>query len=88
MATEYLQDLAVTRRFPKPTKIYENLNLYGANIVSTSGDLWKKYRKLSNSSFSEVSQPIVSSLIQYRMTVLEKQRASVGRDSAYRGRSD
>lgn len=79
----------MTRRFPKPTKIYENLNLYGANIISTSGDLWKKYRKLSNSSFSEVSQPIsVSSLVQCRMAVLEKQRASVGRDSAYRGRSD
>lgn len=45
----------MTRRFPKPVKIYEAINLYGHNIVSAEGDLWKKYRKISGPSFSEVS---------------------------------
>lgn len=56
---EAIKDLATTRRFPKPVKIYEAINLYGHNIVSTEGDLWKKYRKISGPSFSEKNNKLV-----------------------------
>lgn len=48
------QDIATTRRFPKPTHLYGAVDVFGPNIVSSDGDLWKKYRKISGPSFSEV----------------------------------
>ncbi|KXN85347.1 Cytochrome P450 3A24, partial [Leucoagaricus sp. SymC.cos] len=56
---EAIKDLATTRRFPKPVHIYDSINLYGQNIVSTDGDLWKKYRKISGPSFSEKNNRLV-----------------------------
>ena len=50
---QWSQDFS--RHFPKPLEIYESTNIYGKHIVSTDGELWKKYRKISNPAFSEVS---------------------------------
>jgi cytochrome P450 len=41
-------------RFPKPVELYETLTMFGANIVATEGEEWKKYRKIAAPAFSEV----------------------------------
>ena len=44
-----------TRRsdFPKPTWMYRNLNLFGANVVSTEGHVWRHQRKITTPPFNE-----------------------------------
>ncbi|KAL9709164.1 hypothetical protein Ac2012v2_007518 [Leucoagaricus gongylophorus] len=59
VASGHSQDFSTTRRFPKPTKIYESVNIYGKHIVSTDGELWKKYRRISSPSFSEKNNQLV-----------------------------
>ncbi|XP_006461186.1 hypothetical protein AGABI2DRAFT_150975 [Agaricus bisporus var. bisporus H97] len=54
-----IKDLATVRRFPKPVQIYEAINIYGRNILSTDGELWKKYRRISAPSFSEKNNRLV-----------------------------
>ena len=41
-------------RFPKPTREYEVVSVYGPNIIVAEGEEWKKYRKISAPAFSEV----------------------------------
>lgn len=41
-------------RFPKPVAQYGPLNVFGPNIVSSEGEEWKRYRKISSPAFSEV----------------------------------
>lgn len=58
----------------KPVETYEPTNIYGQHIVSTDGDLWKKYRKISHPAFSEVS----TVMFQLSTQALEKQSTSAG----------
>ena len=39
--------------FPKPLKMYRSLNIYGGNVISSEGQLWKKHRKVTSLPFSE-----------------------------------
>ena len=50
-----------TRRgdFPKPTEVYGSLKLYGANVVTTEGQVWKAHRKITSPPFSEKNNHIV-----------------------------
>jgi hypothetical protein len=41
-------------RFPKPVRRYRALTVFGANIVASEGEEWKKYRKIAAPAFSEV----------------------------------
>lgn len=41
-------------RFPKPTEVYEVLNMYGQNIVVTEGEEWRIHRKITAPTFNEV----------------------------------
>jgi cytochrome P450 len=41
-------------KYPKPVEQYKNINLFGDNIVSSEGDEWKRFRKISAPAFSEV----------------------------------
>jgi hypothetical protein len=41
-------------RFPKPIYRYKVLAVFGANIVASEGEEWKKYRKIAAPAFSEV----------------------------------
>ena len=45
----------VTRRedFPKPTENYDILAMYGRNVVTTEGALWRLHRKTTAASFNE-----------------------------------
>ena len=49
------QELTSSRtRFPKPTRVYRALSVYGPNVLVTEGDVWKRFRKLTAPAFSEV----------------------------------
>lgn len=50
-----------TRRndFPKPTKIYRSLDIYGKNVVSTEGPMWRQHRKATSPPFTEKNNHIV-----------------------------
>lgn len=41
-------------RFRKPTELYGVLEMYGRNLVTTEGDIWRIHRKIASPSFSEV----------------------------------
>ena len=47
--------------FPKPIKVYETLNIYGKNVVSTEGHMWRHQRRITSPSFSEKTNRIVFS---------------------------
>ena len=41
-------------RFPKPVEQYKVLLFFGANIVASEGEEWKKFRKITAPAFSDV----------------------------------
>ena len=45
--------------FPKPTEVYGSLRLYGQNVVTTEGPMWKAHRKVTSPSFSEKNNHMV-----------------------------
>ena len=45
--------------FPKPTHIYDIIDIYGKTIISSEGDIWKKHRKLTAQPFNEKNNHIV-----------------------------
>ena len=50
-----------TRRidFPKPLEIYEPLKIYGNNVVTSEGQLWRHHRKITGPPFSEKNNHLV-----------------------------
>ncbi|KAH6912980.1 614/534 cytochrome P450 [Coprinopsis sp. MPI-PUGE-AT-0042] len=46
-------------RFPKPTELYGALTIYGENILSTEGDLWRRYKKLTAPAFHDRNNKLV-----------------------------
>ena len=51
----------MTRRndFVKPVEIYEIVDFYGSNILTTEGPTWKRHRKIMAPTFSEKSNAMV-----------------------------
>ncbi|KAL8760269.1 MAG: hypothetical protein Q9199_000168 [Rusavskia elegans] len=52
----------ITKRrhdFPKPTEVYRSLDIYGQNVVSTEGNLWKHHRKTVSPPFNEKNNRMV-----------------------------
>ncbi|KAL8978295.1 MAG: hypothetical protein Q9177_006439, partial [Variospora cf. flavescens] len=45
--------------FPKPVEAYDAINLYGKNVVSTEGNLWKYHRKTVSPPFNEKNNRLV-----------------------------
>lgn len=39
--------------FPKPTESYELLAIFGANVLTTEGAIWRMHRKVTAASFNE-----------------------------------
>ncbi|KAF5311992.1 hypothetical protein D9619_003403 [Psilocybe cf. subviscida] len=55
-----IKDITNSRaRFPKATQVYEALNFYGRNIISTEGEEWKKYRKICAPAFNDRNNALV-----------------------------
>lgn len=50
-----------TRRndFPKPTAIYRSLDIYGKNVVSSEGPMWRQHRKATSPPFTEKNNHLV-----------------------------
>ena len=51
----------VTRRndFPKPIAIYRSVDLFGKNVVSTEGSIWRHHRKITAPPFTEKNNHMV-----------------------------
>lgn len=50
-----------TRRndFPKPIDLYRSLDIYGKNVVSTEGAVWRHHRKVTSPPFTEKNNHLV-----------------------------
>ena len=49
-----LRQIAARRdAFPKPTKQYKILSMFGENVVTTEGPVWRMHRKITAASFNE-----------------------------------
>ena len=50
-----------TRRndFPKPIELYQTLDIYGKNVVTTEGNVWRRHRKITAPPFGEQNNRIV-----------------------------
>ncbi|KAL8999769.1 MAG: hypothetical protein Q9169_001442 [Polycauliona sp. 2 TL-2023] len=52
----------ITKRrhdFPKPVEVYHSLEIYGENVISTEGNLWKHHRKIVSPPFNEKNNRMV-----------------------------
>ncbi|KAI9787499.1 MAG: hypothetical protein M1839_000028 [Geoglossum umbratile] len=51
----------VSRRndFPKPQEMYGLLNIFGRNVVTTEGSLWRRHRKITSPPFTEKNNALV-----------------------------
>lgn len=47
-------------RFPKPLEYYGVLELFGSNVVTVEGDLWRLHRKVAAPSFSDNNNRLVN----------------------------
>lgn len=45
--------------FPKPLEVYESLRIYGNNVVSSEGQVWRYHRKIASPPFSEKNNHLV-----------------------------
>ncbi|KAI1077338.1 cytochrome P450 [Whalleya microplaca] len=45
--------------FPKPTEQYTILSMFGENVVTTEGALWRMHRKVTSASFNERNSALV-----------------------------
>lgn len=41
--------------FPKPTRVYKLLEIFGTNVVTTEGSVWRHHRKITSTPFTEKS---------------------------------
>lgn len=50
-----------TRRndFPKPTWMYNSVDIYGKSVVSTEGAMWRHHRKITSPPFTEKNNHLV-----------------------------
>ncbi|KAK6437217.1 hypothetical protein LTR95_006591 [Oleoguttula sp. CCFEE 5521] len=50
-----------TRRndFPKPIEIYRSVDIFGKNVVSTEGQIWRHHRKITSPPFTERNNHLV-----------------------------
>lgn len=45
--------------FPKATKIYKGIEIYGENVVSSDGKMWKHHRSFASRSFNDSNNHLV-----------------------------
>lgn len=45
--------------FPKPLEMYEALRIYGNNLVTSEGQVWRHHRKIASPPFSEKNNQLV-----------------------------
>jgi len=45
--------------FPKPTELYSSVDIFGKNVVSTEGQIWRHHRKITSPPFTERNNHLV-----------------------------
>jgi Cytochrome P450 len=45
--------------FPKAVALYDVLRIFGENVVTTDGDIWKRHRRCASAAFSETNNRLV-----------------------------
>lgn len=45
--------------FPKPLEVYESIRIYGNNVVTSEGQVWRHHRKIASPPFSEKNNHLV-----------------------------
>ena len=45
--------------FPKPLEVYESIRIYGNNVVTSEGQVWRHHRKIASPPFSEKNNQLV-----------------------------
>lgn len=45
--------------FPKPIEMYSSVDIYGKNVVSTEGSIWRHHRKITSPPFTEKNNHLV-----------------------------
>lgn len=45
--------------FPKPLEVYESIKIYGNNVVTSEGQVWRHHRKITSPPFSEKNNHLV-----------------------------
>ncbi|KAG5953352.1 hypothetical protein E4U53_005896 [Claviceps sorghi] len=53
------QITAQREKFPKPWHMYSTLNMFGDNVVTTEGAVWKAHRRATSAAFSEKNSALV-----------------------------
>ncbi|KAI0199810.1 cytochrome P450 [Astrocystis sublimbata] len=57
---EVIHQIASRREdFPKPTEYYKILAMFGRNVVTTEGAIWRMHRKVTSASFNEKNSALV-----------------------------
>jgi hypothetical protein len=45
--------------FPKATHLYKHVDIYGKNVVSSEGAVWRKHRAITSAAFTEKNNKLV-----------------------------
>ena len=45
--------------FPKAVKLYDVLRIFGDNLVTTDGDIWRRHRRCAAAAFSDTNNKLV-----------------------------
>jgi hypothetical protein len=53
------QIIARPSDFPKATQLYKTISIYGKNVVSADGAMWRRHRKLTSPAFTERNNQLV-----------------------------
>ena len=58
---DVITEMIGTRRndFPKPSHFYRSVNIYGKNVVSSEGALWRQHRRITSPPFTEKNNHLV-----------------------------
>ncbi|KAL0488069.1 cytochrome P450 [Acrasis kona] len=60
--------------YPKPQEqVYEAFDIFGPNILTTNGDIWRKHRMLSNPAFNDDHIKLVSKVTNQTMVSVTKE---------------
>ena len=57
---EVISQITMRRNdFPKPLEVYQSLQIYGNNVITSEGQLWRHHRKITSPPFSEKNNHLV-----------------------------
>jgi len=58
-AEAHAQITARRNDFPKPLELYKTIDIFGKNVITTEGSVWRHHRKITSVPFSEKNNSLV-----------------------------